>query len=107
MTEQMTVVLEVSGVQWASQKAVVESVFGRRPSVLSMEANPVVQTASVTFDPARTTVAEFAGWRRDYGPHRRRKQGRVVHKRLSDALPHQLLEQCLRKLLTIAAPEEA
>jgi ArsR family transcriptional regulator, lead/cadmium/zinc/bismuth-responsive transcriptional repressor len=30
-----------------------------------------------------------------------RKQGRVVFYRLSDAFPHQLLEHCLRQLLTI------
>ncbi len=34
-----------------------------------------------------------------------RKQGRVVYYRLSDSFPHQLLEHCLRQLLTIAAPE--
>ena len=34
-----------------------------------------------------------------------RKEGRMVCYRLSDGFPHQLLEQCLRELLTIAAPE--
>jgi DNA-binding transcriptional ArsR family regulator len=34
-----------------------------------------------------------------------RKNGRVVYYRLSDAFPHQLLEHCLRQLLTIG--EEA
>jgi len=34
-----------------------------------------------------------------------RKDGRVVFYRLSDAFPHQLLEHCLRQLLTIAASE--
>jgi DNA-binding transcriptional ArsR family regulator len=34
-----------------------------------------------------------------------RKQGRVVFYRLSDGFPHQLLEHCLRQLLTIAVPE--
>ncbi len=33
-----------------------------------------------------------------------RKDGRVVFYRLSDGFPHQLLEHCLRQLLTIAAP---
>ncbi len=36
-----------------------------------------------------------------------RKQGRIVFYRLSDRFPHQLLEHCLRQLLTIAAPEES
>lgn len=35
-----------------------------------------------------------------------RKQGRVIFYRLSDAFPHQLLEHCLRQLLTIVAPTE-
>jgi DNA-binding transcriptional ArsR family regulator len=34
-----------------------------------------------------------------------RKAGRMVFYRLSEAFPHQLLEHCLRQLLTIAAPE--
>lgn len=34
-----------------------------------------------------------------------RKDGRMVFYRLSDGFPHQLLEHCLRQLLTIAAPE--
>ena len=55
-----TAVLEVSGVQWATEKAVVEAVLGRRPGVHSVEANPVAQTATVTYDPARTSVAELA-----------------------------------------------
>jgi P-type Cu2+ transporter len=43
-----TAVLEVAGVQWASEKAVVETILVRRPGVLSVEANPVAQTATVT-----------------------------------------------------------
>ena len=34
-----------------------------------------------------------------------RKDGRMICYRLSDGFPHQLLEHCLRQLLTIAAPE--
>ncbi len=34
-----------------------------------------------------------------------RKDGRIVYYRLSDGFPHQLLEHCLRELLTIAVPE--
>jgi DNA-binding transcriptional ArsR family regulator len=33
------------------------------------------------------------------------KRGRVVFYRLSDNFPHQLLEHCLRQLLTIVVPE--
>src|SRR4051794_28158377 len=67
--QQRTVVLEVSGVQWASEKAVAEGVLGRRPGVLAVEANPVSQTATVTYDPARTSVADLAAWIRDCGYH--------------------------------------
>jgi ArsR family transcriptional regulator, lead/cadmium/zinc/bismuth-responsive transcriptional repressor len=34
-----------------------------------------------------------------------RKEGRVVFYRLADGFPHQLLEHCLRELLTIATKE--
>jgi DNA-binding transcriptional ArsR family regulator len=34
-----------------------------------------------------------------------RKDGRMVCYRLSGGFPHQLLEHCLRELLTIASPE--
>jgi DNA-binding transcriptional ArsR family regulator len=36
-----------------------------------------------------------------------RKDGRMVFYRLSDGFPHQLLEHCLRQLLTIASAEAA
>jgi Cu2+-exporting ATPase len=67
--QRTTAVLEVAGVQWASEKSVAESVLGRRPGVLSVEANPVAQTATVTYDPALTSVRELAGWVRDCGYH--------------------------------------
>jgi Cu2+-exporting ATPase len=44
--------LHVGGVQYASEKAVVERVLGRRPGVISVDANPVAQTATVEYDPA-------------------------------------------------------
>jgi len=53
----------------ASEKSVVERVLGHRPGVISVEANPVGQTASVTFDPARTSVAELRRWVEDCGFH--------------------------------------
>ena len=67
--QQQTVVLEVAGVHWASEKAVAESVLGRRPGVLRVEVNPVGQTATVTYDPAQTSVAQLSGWVRDCGYH--------------------------------------
>jgi Cu2+-exporting ATPase len=56
-------------VQWASSKNVAEAVLSRRPGVLQVEANPVAQTATVSYDPSRTSVAELAGWVRDCGYH--------------------------------------
>src|SRR5215218_481869 len=67
--QRQTVVLEMAGVHWASEKAVAESVLGRRPGVVAVEANPVGQTAAVTYDPARTSVVQLTGWVRDCGYH--------------------------------------
>ena len=64
-----TVVLDVRGVQWASEKARVEAILGRRPGVLSVEANPVAQNATITFDGAQTSVGALRDWVRDCGYH--------------------------------------
>ena len=64
-----TAVMEVSGVLRGSSKAVAESALSRRPGVLAVEVNPVAQTANVTYDPARTTVAQLSDWVRDCGYH--------------------------------------
>ena len=64
-----TAVLDVSGVQWATEKAVVETVLRRQPGVQTVEANAVAQTATVTYEPEQTSVAELAGWIRDCGYH--------------------------------------
>ncbi|MBX0301425.1 heavy metal translocating P-type ATPase [Cryobacterium sp. 1639] len=68
-TEGVSAVMEVGGVQWASSKAVAESMLGRRPGVIRVEANPVAQTAVVTYDPGQTSVAELTRWVRDCGYH--------------------------------------
>ena len=68
-TSSRTTVLEVSGVQWASQRAVAEVVLARRPGVTAVEVNPVAQTATVTYDPGVTSVVELADWVRDCGYH--------------------------------------
>src|SRR4051812_43806732 len=57
-----TAVLEMAGLQWASEKAVIERVLAKRPGVSSVLANPVGQTATVQFDPRVTSVAELRGW---------------------------------------------
>jgi Cu2+-exporting ATPase len=76
-------VLSVSGLHWASSAAVVEAVLSRRDGVHSVEANPVDQTATVTYDPERTTVAQLAGWVRDCGYH---CAGRSVPEHLCDPM---------------------
>src|SRR5262245_48681547 len=64
-----TTVLEVGGLNWASEKAVVEQVLGRRPGVQLGGPNPVSQTATVTFDTAKTSVAELRRWIEECGYH--------------------------------------
>jgi Cu2+-exporting ATPase len=64
-----TAVLHVGGLNWASEKAVAERVLSRRPGVRVVEANPVAQTATVTFDTARTSVAELRRWVEECGFH--------------------------------------
>jgi P-type Cu2+ transporter len=64
-----SVVVELDGLHWASEEYSVEAVLGRRPGVVGVEANPVAQTATVIYDPSRTTVEDLAGWVRDCGYH--------------------------------------
>ncbi|MFC4942056.1 heavy metal translocating P-type ATPase [Pseudonocardia sp. GCM10023141] len=64
-----TAVITVWGVQWASEKATVEAVLGRRPGVRTVSANPVAQTATITYDPDATSIADLTGWIRDCGYH--------------------------------------
>jgi Cu2+-exporting ATPase len=64
-----TVVLHVGGLHFATEKAVVERVLARRPGVLAVDANPVAQTATVTFDPAATSVEDLRAWVLECGYH--------------------------------------
>jgi Cu2+-exporting ATPase len=64
-----TAVLHVGELHFASQKAVVERVLGHRPGVIAVEANPVAQTATVTFDPAQTSVEDLRRWVQECGYH--------------------------------------
>ena len=67
--ERSTAVLDVRGLYWASEQNVVAAVLGRRPGVLEVEVNPVAQTATVVFDPGRTSLAELRGWVTECGYH--------------------------------------
>ncbi|HEX4984177.1 MAG TPA: heavy-metal-associated domain-containing protein, partial [Ilumatobacteraceae bacterium] len=64
-----TAVLDVSGLHWASEKAVVDTTLRRLDGVKSVDANPVGQTATVTYDPAVTNVAELRRWVEKCGYH--------------------------------------
>ena len=54
-----TVVLHVGRQYRASEKAVVEAALARYRGVLSVDANPVGQTATVQYDPAVTSVHQL------------------------------------------------
>src|SRR5215472_5679866 len=54
-----TVVLHAGGQYRASEKAVAEAALRRHAGVLSVEANPAAQTATVRFDPSLTSVANL------------------------------------------------
>jgi len=64
-----TVVLHVGGLNWASEKAVAECALLGRPGIRAVAANPVSQTATVTFDPSRTSVADLRQWVTECGYH--------------------------------------
>jgi Cu2+-exporting ATPase len=64
-----TTVLHVGGLNCASEKAVVEGVLGREPGVWLVEANPVAQTANVTFDTVQASLAELRSCVEECGYH--------------------------------------
>jgi Cu2+-exporting ATPase len=105
-----TAVLEVAGLGWASEKARVEAVLGRRPGVRSVEANPVAQTATVSYDPGLTSVQELADWVRDCGYHCR---GQSVPEHVCDPLAEPVptsalhAEHAAAAGARVAAPAEA
>jgi P-type Cu2+ transporter len=68
-SETQRATLHVGGLHYASEKAVVEQVLGNRTGVLDVEANPVAQTATVTFAPTETSVAELRRWVEECGFH--------------------------------------
>src|SRR6266536_1762418 len=68
-TRAASVVLHVGELHYASEKAVVERVLAGRPGVQTVDANPVAQTATVTFDPAQTSVEELTQWVEECGYH--------------------------------------
>jgi Cu2+-exporting ATPase len=76
-------VLEVAGVQWATEKHRIEAVLGRRQGVASVDANPLAQTATVRFDPSVTSIADLQRWVHECGYH---CAGRSVPSHVCDPL---------------------
>ncbi len=64
-----TTVLHVGGLHWATTAAGIERTLARRPGVSAVDANAVAQTATVTYDPAVTSLDELTGWVRECGLH--------------------------------------
>jgi Cu2+-exporting ATPase len=59
LDNRVTVVLDVRPMLRGSEKLVVETLLGRLPGVVEVSANPVAQTASVTYDAGETSLAEL------------------------------------------------
>ncbi len=64
-----TAVLEMKGLHWASEKAVLEATLGRLAGVSAVEANPVAQTVTVSYDSGTTDVGELRRWIEECGYH--------------------------------------
>ena len=64
-----TALLDVRGLHWATEQTVIERTIERLDGVTSVAANAVGQTATVTYDPARTNVAELRRWVEQCGYH--------------------------------------
>src|SRR5947208_9710074 len=64
-----TAVLDVSGLYFADEKLVVERVLSRRTGVVRVQANPVAQTATVSFDQQATSLRDLRRWIEDCGYH--------------------------------------
>ena len=64
-----SVLLNVGGVQYASEKVTVERRLGALPGVFAVDANPLAQTATVDYDPSKTSVAALKQWIEQCGYH--------------------------------------
>ncbi|EYR63755.1 ATPase P [Actinotalea ferrariae CF5-4] len=67
--KRQSTVLEVGGLHWATSEPVIEKTLMRQAGVLAVEANAVSQTATVTYDPDETSVAQLVSWVNDCGYH--------------------------------------
>ncbi|MCB2176414.1 MAG: heavy metal translocating P-type ATPase [Actinomycetales bacterium] len=64
-----TIVVQVGGLYWATSEPVIENTLLRRPGVQAVQASAASQTATVTYDPERTSVAQLVGWVEECGYH--------------------------------------
>ncbi|GIG28093.1 heavy metal translocating P-type ATPase [Cellulomonas marina] len=62
-------VLNVAGLHWATSERIVERTLLRRPGVVSVEPSAASQTATVTYDPDQTTLAQLRDWVSECGFH--------------------------------------
>jgi DNA-binding transcriptional ArsR family regulator len=112
--------VDATNVAAAQQQLIDATDAGRLAGLLGLIADPVrsrvlfalsavpelcVGDLSLALDVSEDAVSYALKLMRTAGLVIFRKDGRVVYYRLSDGFPHQLLEHCLRQLLTIAAPE--
>jgi Cu2+-exporting ATPase len=65
----VTVVLDTRGLWFSTETAVLEKELGKRAGVLSVSANAISQTATVSFDPTATTLEQLRDWVRECGFH--------------------------------------
>ena len=82
-TDTVVTVIELAGLHWATQKHRVEAALAKQPGVVSVDANPLAQTATVRFDPSVTSLADLQGWVQDCGYH---CTGRSVPTHLCDPM---------------------
>ena len=64
-----TEVVHVGGLHYEGEKDVVERMLGHRPGVIAVEANPIAQTATITYDPDRTSLENLRAWVEECGFH--------------------------------------
>ncbi|HYM48979.1 MAG TPA: heavy metal translocating P-type ATPase [Candidatus Limnocylindrales bacterium] len=102
MVSSATIVLETRGLLRAAEKARVESLLGRRPGVLKVEANAVSQSTTVTYDPSVTSVAWLRQWVEECGYH---CAGQSVPSHLCDPMEEPAVAEAGRA--RPAAPEAA
>jgi Cu2+-exporting ATPase len=62
-------VLHVGGIYRGSEHTVVMRRLTQRPGVLAVDANPVAQTATATYDPHVSSVPELGAWVEEWGYH--------------------------------------